>query len=232
MLIINCKDMCGRFSVVTPIEDLIKRFEAQVSSDFDGNIFPRFNAAPGQKLPVITNEKPDTIVQYKWGLIPFWSKDPAIGFKMINARSETIREKSSFKTPFKKRRCLVLADSFFEWKKTGKDKTPYRIMLKNDEPFAMAGLWENWKNEKGEDVRTFTILTTSPNKLCEEVHNRMPCILDKKEEKLWIDLQIPEEAAIDMLKSYPEKKMKMYPVSTLVNSPKNNMPEIIQKLVI
>jgi putative SOS response-associated peptidase YedK len=222
--------MCGRFSVVTPVEELIKRFEAQVSSDFDGSMFPRFNASPGQMLPVITNEKPDTIVQHKWGLVPFWAKDPAIGFKMINARSETIQEKASFRTSFKKRRCLVLADSFFEWKKTGKDKIPYRIMLKNEEPFAMAGLWEIWKNEKGDEVRTFTIITTSPNKLCEDVHNRMPCILDKKEEKLWIDMQIPEDAAIDMLKSYTEKKMKMYQVSTLVNSAKNNVCEIIQEL--
>ncbi|MGA2668259.1 MAG: SOS response-associated peptidase [Ignavibacteria bacterium] len=221
--------MCGRFTIITPIEKLIEQFEADLlEEDLKGTLFPNYNAAPGQKLLVITNTAPRQISLYRWGLIPYWAKDPAIGYKLINARSETITEKSAFKNAFKKRRCIILADSYFEWEKKGAKKIPYRILMKNDKPFAMAGIWETWKNTEGKEVYSFSIITTEANSLTKDIHDRMPCILDKKKIKMWLDTNIPEPAALQLLKPYPNAEMKLYEVSTLVNSPKNNSPQIIE----
>jgi putative SOS response-associated peptidase YedK len=221
--------MCGRFTIITPIEKLVEQFEARLlEDDLKGTLFPNYNAAPGQKLLVITNTSPKQISLYRWGLIPYWAKDPAIGYKMINARSETLTEKASFKNAFKKRRCIILADSYFEWEKQSGKKIPYRILMKNEKPFAMAGIWESWKDADGNEIFTFSIITTEANSLTKDIHDRMPCILDQKKIKMWLDTNIPEPAALQLLKPYPRTEMKLYEVSTLVNLPRNNSPEVIK----
>jgi len=173
--------MCGRFSF-SPLAKIIEdRFDVKV----DGSQYtPRFNSAPSQKLAVISNDNPDELSFYKWGLIPFWAKDKSIGNKMINAKAETIMEKASFKNPFKRKRCLVLSDGFYEWKKINpKEKIPYCIKMEDDSLFAMAGIWDTWKNEAGEMINSFAIITTSPNELMGNIHARMPVILSKNDEK-------------------------------------------------
>jgi putative SOS response-associated peptidase YedK len=167
----------------------------------------------------------------RWGLIPFWAKDTKIGYKMINARAETIMERSSFKNAFRKRRCLVPADSFYEWRKDGKIKTPLRIMLKSEEPFAFAGLWETWKDKSEPDAPTIhscTIITTTPNSLMESIHDRKPVILPREYYSTWVDLENEDtDELMEMLTPYDSSQMKAYEVSTLVNSPKNQGEELV-----
>jgi putative SOS response-associated peptidase YedK len=177
---------------------------------------------------VITNTKPDQVSFFKWGLIPFWAKDEKIGNKLINAKSETILEKPSFKNSFKRKRCLVLSDGFFEWKKiNAKEKIPYRIFLEEEPLFAMAGIWDTWKNPEGNQVYSFSILTTSANKLMENIHNRMPVILDREGEKQWLADRNPDEL-LKLFEPFPADKMTAYPISKLVNSPVNDKPEILE----
>jgi putative SOS response-associated peptidase YedK len=186
----------------------------------------RYNCAPTQKLAVISNENPGELSLYRWGLIPFWAKDIAIGNKLINARAETILEKPAFKNPFQHRRCLVLSDGFYEWKK-GTGKTPFRITRKDGSAFAMAGIWDKWINPEGEEIRSFAILTTRPNVLMEKIHDRMPVILDRETEKRWIE-KTPVEDLIGMMQPCEAASLLAYPVSNLVNSPRNDAPEIME----
>jgi len=216
--------MCGRFSLTKDEIAINERFR---TSGSEAPYIPRFNAAPGQKQAVITNQKPGIISFLKWGLVPFWSKDPAIGNKMINAKAETVDQKASFKSPFKRKRCLVISDGFFEWKKSPQGKIPHYIFIKNHELFAFAGLWESWKKPEGELLNTFTIITTAPNKLMSNVHNRMPVILSKEDEKTWLNGEDPEELK-KLLQPFDSEKMDLYPISTLVNSPRNDTPEVIK----
>src|SRR5664279_313889 len=158
---------------------------------------PRYNIAPTQYVPVITNEQPKTLSLYRWGLIPSWAKEEAIGNKMINARADGIAEKPSFRSAFKRRRCLVPASGFYEWRKgDGKTKTPMYIHLKDQDLFAMAGLWEVWHNSNGDEIRTFTIITTDANDFMMPVHNRMPVILHKRDYEQWLD---PHDVPADVL---------------------------------
>lgn len=217
--------MCGRFSIIVEEEILKKRFDVTIPEQ--ESLFPRFNAAPSQKLPVITNQNQKEIQNFRWGLIPFWAKDIKIGNKLINARAETLAEKPSFKNAFKNRRCLVLADGFYEWKRIGKTKIPMRITLKNEKPFAMAGLWENWKSPSGEFVKSFTVITTEPNDLMSEIHNRMPVILPQEIEKVWLDNSLSQEELSTFLKPFEADEMKAFQVSTAVNSPTNDNPSVI-----
>lgn len=218
--------MCGRFSIATPIEELSERFNVQPPEiDFA----PRYNGAPGQDMLVITSETPKEISLLHWGLVPSWAKDPKIGNRMINARAETLGEKPSFRHAFKQKRCLVLADGFFEWDKKGEDKTPYYIYLKEHKPFAFAGLYEHWKDDKGKELNTFTIITTKANKLVGKIHDRMPVILQENKEKEWLNLETKIEDLKMLLKPFSTKDMEDYPISTLVNSPRNNFPEILLK---
>ena len=164
----------------------------------------------------------------KWGLVPSWSKDPDIGHNMINARSEGIEDKPSFRNPLRKRRCLVIANGFYEWKTTNKKtKMPYLFTLKSGEPFALAGLWDQWKR-RGKIITTFTIITTTPNELIEPIHDRMPVILRKKDEARWLDPQITyAKEVLPLLKPYPTDEIKCVRVSVKVNSPKNDTPDCI-----
>jgi len=214
--------MCGRYSFILEDEMIKERFGVTVRSAI---YKARYNCAPGQKLAVISNENPGELSLYRWGLIPFWAKDQKIGYKLINARSESVLEKPSFKNPFRNRRCLVLSDGFYEWRKEAV-KTPFRIRRKDGTAFSMAGIWDKWTSPEGEEVRSFSILTTAPNSLMAKIHDRMPVILDRETEKRWIE-NVPEEALLEFLKPCHSESLVAFPVSSLVNSPKNDNPELI-----
>jgi len=182
---------------------------------------------PTQILPVITNEEPNKASFYQWGLVPPWAKNETIGQKLINARGETLKDKPSFRHALKQRRCLVISDGFYEWKRTGSMKQPYRITMKDNSLFAFAGLWESWKSTDEIDLRTFTIITVEPNNLIRKIHNRMPAILDPKDEKRWIANE-RKEGVLHLLKPYNENEMTAYPVSDRVNSPLNNDSDLLK----
>lgn len=214
--------MCGRFQLSVKGKHISERFNVEV---FDEMYKPRFNCAPGQMLAVITNQEPEKLNFYKWGLVPFWAKDPKIGNKLINTRAETILEKPSFKAAFSRRRCLIPANGFYEWRKDA-DKTPYRIFLKTEEIFAMAGIWETWKDAEGRPLHTFSIITTEPNRLMKDIHNRMPVILPPDKEKEWLHADNPE-LLTPLLLPYDAQQMEAYPIGKGINSPRNNHPSLI-----
>jgi putative SOS response-associated peptidase YedK len=219
--------MCGRFTLTT---DSQKLAEAFAGYEVPAELAPRYNIAPSQQVPVIANNGHQKIELFQWGLIPFWAKDPKIGNRMINARSETLAEKPSFKNAYKRRRCLVLADGFYEWKKEegSKTKTPMYIRLASGEPFGFAGLWESWSGPEGTTLLSCTIITTTPNELVESIHNRMPVILSQAAYEHWLDPAEQAPQQLDgLLKPYPAAHMTAYAVSTLVNSPANDRPECI-----
>jgi putative SOS response-associated peptidase YedK len=220
--------MCGRYTLKSDIDTLAERFAFQAA---DLSYDSRYNITPTQKILTVINDGENRAGFLRWGLIPSWAKDVAIGNRMINARAETVAEKPSFRRALQKRRCLVLADGFYEWKKEGKKKTPMYITLKSHEPFGFAGLWETWKAPSGEVIRSCTIITTTPNSLMESIHNRMPVILPQKAESLWLDRTIegPEELT-QLLVPYPDKAMEAYAVSSLVNSPANDTVACIEPL--
>ena len=216
--------MCGRFSLTSPWELLKERFDVNIP---ENDYRFRYNAAPGQDLWVIPGETPNEAQLFHWGLVPFWAKDPKIGNRLINARAETVAEKPAFRTPFKKHRCLVLADGFYEWDKKGVKRSPYRVVIKDEQPFALAGICDYWKDTKGKELKSFSIITTDANRIISKIHDRMPVILLPKDEKVWLDPDLNIINAMKMLRPYPAKEMKMYQVSTLVNNPKNDLPQVI-----
>jgi len=221
--------MCGRYSQGADVSKLMNRFKVVVGNDLL-TLPKRYNIAPSQKAPVIIyHQEENHLDLFKWGLIPSWAKDPSIGNRMINARAESVAEKPSFRKPFKRSRCLVPADGFYEWKvdPTEKGKIPYRIVLKSREPFAFAGLWEIWIDPKEKEVKTFTIITTEANKVLKPIHDRMPAILKPENEEAWLNPDTNTDKLKAMLGSYPEKEMEAYLVSKMVNSPKNDTPECV-----
>jgi putative SOS response-associated peptidase YedK len=218
--------MCGRFTIFADPERLAERFQASLPAD---GLQPRYNAAPTQHLPVILNEGAPAIQRLQWGLIPFWAKDPSIGSRMINARAETLVEKPAFRAAFKKRRCLVLADGFYEWMQTPGGKQPMRISLASGEPFAMAGLWETWDAPDGSPLRTFTIITGEPNELVAPIHNRMPAILLPEHEAIWLDNAAEPAIWQDILRPYPAERMAAYPVSRRVNFVGNDDAGLVER---
>ncbi|HZH61279.1 MAG TPA: SOS response-associated peptidase [Metabacillus sp.] len=219
--------MCGRFSLATEQSIIEEQFDVLIQEE----LLYRYNVAPSQNIFVIgSNGQSRTGTFMRWGLVPPWSKDVKIGYKMINARSETIDKKVSFKTPFIKKRCLIISDGFYEWKKSGKEKQPFRFIMKDRKPFAFAGLWECWK--QGEHpLFTCTILTTEANKITEDVHDRMPVILPYDSYATWLD---PNFHQVDQLKSllvpYDEGLMEVYQVSNLVNSPAHDVKECLEPI--
>jgi len=219
--------VCGRYTQTTHIEKLAKRFRAGSRGI---SFSPRYNLAPGQDAPVVVREEKNEIRLMRWGLVPAWAKEESIGYRMINARSETVVDKPSFRRAFKKRRCLVLADGFYEWKKEAdqRKKTPMRIVRKDHEPFAFAGLWEQWQKPNGEALSSFTIVTTKANELLQTIHERMPVILQEKNEDLWLDPNEKDpERLFPLLSSFPSENMEAYEVSSVVNSAKNDLPECV-----
>lgn len=219
-------NMCGRFTLTV---DPGEFQEAIPNLVVPQGISPRYNIAPTQPVAVVANSPNLTLDFFLWGLIPSWAKDPEIGSRLINARAETIAEKPSFRVAYKRRRCLILADGFFEWKQTdGRGKTPMYIRMISGKPFAFAGLWDIWSSPDGSEIRSCTIITTQPNKLMESIHNRMPVILPPAAYSDWLD---PAERQPDSLKRwllpFPPEEMEAFAVSRVVNSPQNDVPECI-----
>lgn len=226
--------MCGRSSLTKTEKELEARFNSTFYSEdlATYNPLPSYNVAPTHYHPVITNMEQNHIRMFRWGLIPSWAKDIKIGYKMINARKETITEKNSFKYALKKRRCLVPLDGFYEWKKIGKEKQPYRIQTTDQEIFCCAGLWEIWQSPKDEVVESFTIITQEPNEMLKDIHDRMPAILLPEQEELWLDNSIPPEELLEMIVPYPQENMKAYPVSKRVGRVSENDRHLIEPIEI
>ena len=220
--------MCGRFTLATaPTNFVISLLEYDVSDAF----IPRYNIAPTQPVTVVPNNGAESIEFFRWGLIPPWAKDPKIGNRMINARAETLSEKPSFRNAYRRRRCLVLADGYYEWRKEpgGGAKTPFYIRMTSEEPFAFAGLWEAWRPAgEVEPVLSCSIITCPANELLEPIHHRMPVILDQEAYDLWLDTVECAPATLNhLLTPYPAEEMMTFAVSRLVNQPKNDSPECI-----
>ena len=220
--------MCGRYTLIADLRDLARRFE------FDGSDFsydPGYNIAPTESVITVRKVECREAAFMKWGLIPFWAKDPKIGARMINARAETVAEKPAFRNALRRRRCLVLADGYYEWQKTPVGKRPFRIIMKSGEPLAMAGLWETWKNPQGDVVPSCTIITTAANEYLAPIHNRMPVILTREMEETWLAPSIEEASDLaHLLIPSPDDALDAYEVSTLVNYTRNNNPEVIARL--
>ncbi len=214
--------MCGRYSFFSKDDIIEERWHAQIKMPLTRH----FNAAPTQRLPVILNTEPQAITLGQWGLIPVWMKNKP-SHPLINARAETISLKPSFKNAAKRNRCLVLADSFFEWDRKNGQKIPYRIFLKNEQPFSFAGIWTTYSPPTGNAIPTFSIITVPANDLVSRLHDRMPVILRPEYESLWTDTSAELEAALSVLKPLPANQMNMYPVSPRVNAVRNDFAEII-----
>ncbi len=207
--------MCGRFTLRTSGAALAEQFQLAEVPD----LAPHYNIAPTQEVAVIRATAAGRKLDFlRWGLIPAWAKDPSIGARMINARAETVAEKPAFRTAFKQRRCLVIADGFYEWQGTGKQKQPFYFQVDGGQAFAFAGLWETWKNPEGQLVETCTVLTTEANELVRPVHERMPVILPADAYAPWLDPQLHDVGALQqLLRAYPPQEMNAYPVGTRVN---------------
>lgn len=221
--------MCGRFTLALNAEGLQLAFPWL---EVPEKILPRYNIAPTQPVAVVPNDGKNKLDFYLWGLIPFWAKDPKIGSRMINARAETLAEKASFKAAYRYRRCLVLADGFYEWKK-GEDgkKTPHYFRLESSLPFAFAGLWERWFSPVADELLSCTIITTNPNDLVRGVHDRMPVILKEKDYQEWLQPGEVKPGELDsLLGPYPAAEMVAMAVSELVNNPRNDQPECVLPL--
>ncbi len=215
--------MCGRYTLSISEKLLKDHFNAKLTESFK----PRFNAAPSQNLPVVTNLDPGQIQFFQWGLVPFWAKDEMIGSKLINARSETLLEKPSFRDSARKRRCLIPADGFYEWKRSGQTKTPFRIHLKDRSVYSMAGLWDSWEISDKHYLNSFTVITTEANEKVGEIYDRMPVILPKDAEQAWLSNDLDQDNIESLLMSYPAEEMDYYAVSTELNRVENDFPELI-----
>jgi putative SOS response-associated peptidase YedK len=222
--------MCGRFTLTDPDQRLVAQFDLPGIPDLK----PRYNIAPTQPVAVVRVAAEGAIremVLLHWGLIPFWAQDQEIGARLINARAETAAEKPAFRHAFRRRRCLVVADGFYEWQKQDGAKQPYFIRLRDSSPFAFAGLWERWEGPDAAVIESCTLLTTEPNDLLGQIHNRMPVILHPEDYGLWLNpgVQQPEQLQ-PLLHAYPAEEMEAFPVSRRVNSPDNDDARCIEPL--
>jgi putative SOS response-associated peptidase YedK len=216
--------MCGRFVLAADPASLQKAFSLASPPD----IQPRYNIAPTQTVPVITNEAPNALSMLRWGLIPSWSKDMSAASKMINARAETAAEKPAFRAAFRRRRCLIPATGFYEWQARENGRAPMFIYLKNTPVFAFAGLWEIWHSPQGDEMRTFTIITTEANSFMRTIHDRMPVILHPADYETWLDTSdVPVEVLCSLLRPFEAAEMHAYEVSKMVNRPTVDIPELI-----
>lgn len=220
--------MCGRYAfIVVGDGSLQRRFSLE---ELLPAVPPRYNVAPTQTLPVIVRQSPNHIAMMRWGLISSWAKDASIGARMINARAETVAEKAAFRTPLRSHRCLVPASGFYEWKREGTSKQPYFIHLKDEPLFAFAGLYDRWRDPQGQDVWSYTIITTAANAITAPVHDRMPVILRREDEDKWLSPDNTEpEHLLPLLRPYPADAMEAYPVSSAVNSPRNDAPDLVMR---
>jgi len=219
--------MCGRFTLTVNPAELKDTFS---DYNFPATFAPRFNIAPTQPVLAIPNDDKFTADFFIWGLIPMWAKDPEIGNRLINARGETLAEKPSFRGSYRHKRCLILADGFYEWKAFGgrKTKTPYYIHMQDRKPFAIAGLWDHWESPDGSSIKSCTIITTTPNELMGAIHDRMPVILHSRDYAKWLDPSPQTSENLQpLIKPYPADAMTAYPVSTLVNKATSDVPEMV-----
>jgi len=222
--------MCGRYTLTTPIERLSEKFQFQQIIPLK----PRHNIAPSQSVAVVRYTAEDSerkLSMLLWGLISAWVQDPAKSTKPINAKSETVAEKPMFREAFKRRRCLIPADGFYEWKQEDGRKQPVYIRMKDGDPFAFAGLWEHWEGKEGQTIESCTILTTEPNDLLSQIHNRMPVILAQKDYEQWLNLDLHDIAHLNpLLQPYPADSMTAFPVNLRVNNPRHDDPLCIEPL--
>jgi putative SOS response-associated peptidase YedK len=222
--------MCGRFTQRTPKKTLAKEFQVEEMPEIEA----RYNIAPTQDILSIRRaEEGLEAVLLKWGLVPSWPKDSSIGAKLINARSETVTEKPSFREAFKKRRCIIPADGFYGWQRTGGQKHPFFFRMQDEHPFGFAGLWERWKGEGNQVINSCTILTTEANEVLEPVHDRMPVILHSDDYELWLDADMRKlDLVKELLRSFPASEMTAYPVSQSINSPSNQGAQLIERTAV
>ena len=222
--------MCGRFSLTTNIGAVALRFGVRSYLE-EGSHVPRYNIAPAQTVIVVGDDGTRYLTRMRWGLIPSWAKDPAIGNRMINARAETVATRPAFRVALRKRRCLVVADGFYEWQERVRGKQPFYLALRSREPFGFAGLWDTWMSPEGDEIGSCTIITTEANELLRPIHDRMPVILTREAEAIWLDPAIQEPTQLlPLLKPYPAEGMELYPVSTRVNNPAHDGPECMEPL--
>jgi putative SOS response-associated peptidase YedK len=221
--------MCGRFALTIQDIALAERFQIPLGS-WDWK--PRYNVAPTQLCPTIIQEGDHRLLKLMlWGLIPHWSKEKKSGYTMINAKIETLKSKRAFKTLLHTHRCLVPASGFFDWKQTPEGKIPFYARTKDNHPFAFAALWDSWTHENGEPLNSFTILTTQANGLIATLHDRMPVILKEEQETMWLNPNVSEDEVLKpLLEPFPADQMVLYPVSQIVNSWKNDIPECVEPL--
>jgi len=224
--------MCGRFTLFAPGESIRELFQLTSAPA----IAPRYNIAPTQPVAAVRQSRDSgqrELTHFNWGLIPRWAKDPSIGSRMINARSETVAEKPSFRVALKYRRCLIPTSGFYEWQRVEGGKQPVFINMADSSPFAIAGLWEHWQSQDGSEIESCTLLTTSPNDLLAPVHNRMPVIVAPENFDMWLDPQLQKSDLLQHLfQPFPPEKMSYYPVSTFVNRPGNDDPRCIEPLAL
>ena len=220
--------MCGRFTLFTSPEEISNLFEVIPPPPF---LKARYNIAPSQEvLAVVDDDGEKIFASLHWGLIPFWAKDSSIGNRMINARAETLTEKKSFKVSFKNKRCIIVADGFYELRKQGKEKIPNYIFLKAKKVFGFAGLWSTWKDPKGKVIDSCTIITTEANDHIQPIHNRMPAILKKEDHAFWLQRDLQDTASLlRLLQPYDSESMESYPISNWVNNPNHDGNTCIEK---
>ena len=220
--------MCGRYTLSTPGEVVAELLELESAP----RLAPRYNIAPTQESAVVRRVGGRRMLsELRWGLVPYWAADPTVGNRMINARGETAADKPAFRSSLRRKRCLVPADGFFEWRRTPAGKQPYLIGLAGGAPFAFAGLWDRWVPHDGEPIESFTILTTRPNELAAALHDRMPVILPRRHHGLWLDPgERRPERLTPLLEPYPADEMAAFPVSVTVNKPANDSPECVAPL--
>lgn len=218
--------MCGRYTIIEiDVKEFKKRYSVTKVPD---DLRPNYNVTPQQNVLAILNETPKELSLIHWGLIPSWAKEINTKYSMINARAETITEKPAYRGIIKRKRCLIVADSFYEWKKVEGAKHPHRILMKDEGLFSFAGVWDHWECD-GNEVNSCSIITTAPNAMMQNIHDRMPVILDQDHEQEWLsDINI--DRVLELLKPYNEKNMKAYEVSRSVNSPANNDPSVLEAI--
>lgn len=218
--------MCGRYSFEYK-PSFAGRFRVQAAPE---GLRSRYNVAPGMTMPVVLSQSPNHVELMKWGLVPAWSKEPKVAYSTINARAENLQQSATYRRPFKSQRCLVPVSGFFEWKKTSDGKQPYCIRVRKEEYFALAGLYDIWRGADGTEIKTYTIVTTTPNELMAPIHNRMPVVLNPEYEDIWLDAETSADELLGLLTPYPADQMEANPVSTRVNSPRNDDPGIIEAI--
>jgi putative SOS response-associated peptidase YedK len=218
--------MCGRYSLV-PTENIAARFDSRQEQLA---LLPRYNIAPSQSMPVVVRNSPNRLVEMQWGLVPSWAKEPRVAFSTINARAETVAKSPVFRGPFKSRRCLVPASGFYEWQRTSEGKQPYCIQLKGGELFAFAGLYDIWRDGDGNELYSYTIITTTPNPLVAPIHNRMPVILRPEDENIWLGKEATPARLMSLLVPYDAAKMEAFAVSRAVNNPANEDAALVEPI--